>query len=114
MIFTFYKALGYDIGGSLVEDDIVDLARSLLSKAEEKGVNLVLPTDVILADDFNNDANSAIASVTEITGNWMGLDIGPDTLERFALEIEKSNTIVFNGPMGVSTNNRYAEILLHH
>lgn len=101
MIFTFYKALGYDIGGSLVEDDIVDLARSLLSKAEEKGVNLVLPTDVILADDFNNDANSAIASVTEISGNWMGLDIGPDTLERFALEIEKSNTIVFNGPMGV-------------
>jgi len=101
MIFTFYKALGYDIGGSLVENDIVDLAGSLLSKAEEKGVNLVLPTDVILADEFNNDANSAIARVTEISGDWMGLDIGPETLESFASEIEKSNTIVFNGPMGV-------------
>lgn len=101
MIFTFYKALGYDIGGSLVEDDIVELAGELLKKAEEKGVNLVLPTDVILADEFSNDANSAIAKVTDISGDWMGLDIGPETLEKFAEEIEKSNTIVFNGPMGV-------------
>lgn len=101
MIFTFYKALGYDIGASLVEDDIVDLASDLMKKAEEKGVNLVLPTDVVLADKFDNDANVAVAKASEISGDWMGLDVGPETLETFAKEIEKSNTIVFNGPMGV-------------
>ena len=101
MIFTFYKSLGYDIGSSLVEDDIVDLAGDLLKKAEKKGVKLVLPTDVILADKFDNDANTAIAKASEISGDWMGLDIGPETLKTFEEEIEKSNTIVFNGPMGV-------------
>lgn len=101
MIFTFYKALGYDIGASLVEDDIVDLAKDLMTKAKEKGVNLVLPTDVVLADKFSNDATSAIANASEISGDWMGLDIGPETIQLFANEIEKSNTIVFNGPMGV-------------
>lgn len=101
MIFTFYKALGYDIGKSLVEDDIVDLAADLLKKAEEKGVKLVLPTDVVLADKFDNDANTAIAKANEISGEWMGLDIGPETIALFEEEIGKSNTIVFNGPMGV-------------
>ncbi len=101
MIFTFYKALGYDIGQSLVEDDIVGLAADLIKKAEEKGVKLILPTDVVLADKFDNDANTAIAKANEISGDWMGLDIGPETLEVFAEEIAKSNTIVFNGPMGV-------------
>jgi phosphoglycerate kinase len=101
MIFTFYKALGYDIGASLVEDDIVELAGELIKKAEEKGVNLVLPTDVVLADKFDNDANTAIAKANEISGDWMGLDIGPETLKTFEEEIAKSNTIVFNGPMGV-------------
>jgi phosphoglycerate kinase len=101
MIFTFYKALGYDIGASLVEDDMVDLASELMQKAKEKGVNLVLPSDVILADKFDNSANTAIAKVSEISGDWMGLDIGPETVELFRKEIEKANTIVFNGPMGV-------------
>lgn len=101
MIFTFYKALGYDIGASLVEDDIVGLAGELMKKAEEKGVKLILPTDVVLADKFDNDANTAIAKANEISGDWMGLDIGPETMITFAEEIEKSNTIVFNGPMGV-------------
>lgn len=101
MIFTFYKALGYDIGKSLVEDDMVDLAKELMQKAEEKGVKLILPSDVVLADKFANDANTAIASVDNISGDWIGLDIGPDTIDTFAKEIEQSNTIVFNGPMGV-------------
>jgi phosphoglycerate kinase len=103
MIFTFYKALGYGIGKSLVEDDIVELAGELLKKAEAKGVKLVLPTDVVLADKFDNNANTAIANANEIANDsdWMGLDIGPETLKTFAEEIEKSNTIVFNGPMGV-------------
>lgn len=101
MIFTFYKALGYDIGASLVEEDMVKLAGDLMKKAEEKGVKLILPSDVVLADKFANDANTAVAKANEISGDWMGLDVGPETLQTFASEIEKSNTIVFNGPMGV-------------
>lgn len=99
MIFTFYKALGYDIGASLVEDDIVDLASTLMKKAEEMGVKLLLPTDVILADKFDNDANTAVAKVTEISGDWLGLDIGPETIEAFQKEIDECETIVWNGPM---------------
>jgi phosphoglycerate kinase len=101
MIFTFYKALGYNIGASLVEEDMVNLATQLMKKAEAKGVPLILPTDVVLADAFDNDANSAIASVKEISGDWRGLDIGPDTIKLFQTEIEKAKTIIWNGPMGV-------------
>jgi len=108
MIFTFYKAQGLDIGASLVEDDMVDLAKELMQKAEEKGVKLVLPSDVVLADKFANDANTAIASVDGISGEWMGLDIGPETIKAFAKEIEKCNTIVFNGPMGVFEMSNFA------
>ena len=101
MIFTFYKALGYDIGSSLVEDDIVELAGELMKKAEAKGVKLILPPDVIVADSFSNNANSAVSLANEISGEWMGLDIGPETLKLFEKEIAKSNTIVFNRPMVV-------------
>lgn len=101
MIFTFYKALGYDVGKSMVEEDMVELAGNLMKLAEEKGVKLILPPDVILADKFAEDANTAIAKSNEISGDWMGLDIGPETLEIFEEEIGKCNTIVFNGPMGV-------------
>ena len=97
MIFTFYKAKGLEIGASLVEDDMVDLANELMAKAEAKGVKLILPEDVILADKFDNDANTAVAPVTEISGEWMGLDIGPETIEMFGKEIEQANTIVWNG-----------------
>ena len=99
MIFTFYKALGYNIGSSLVEDDLVETAANLMKKAEEKGVKLLLPTDVVLADKFDNNANTAVAKVTEISGGWMGLDIGPETIEEFKKEIDECKTIVWNGPM---------------
>lgn len=108
MIFTFYKAMGYGIGASLVEEDMVGLASELMEKAESKGVNLVLPTDVVLADKFANDANTAIAKANEISGDWMGLDIGPDSIELFGEEIAKANTIVFNGPMGVFEMEAFA------
>ena len=101
MIFTFYKALGYNIGTSLVEDDMIELASRLMKMAEDKGVKMLLPSDVVVADKFDNDANSAIAKVTEITGDWRGLDIGPQTLAEFKKEIDAANTIVWNGPMGV-------------
>lgn len=101
MIFTFYRALGYKTGASMVEEDIIDLAGSLIKKAEEKGVKLLLPTDVVLAEKFDNDASTAIANVKEMDGDWMGLDIGPESLELFKKEIDAANTIVWNGPMGV-------------
>ncbi|KAL7463561.1 hypothetical protein ACHAXS_003921 [Conticribra weissflogii] len=101
MIFTFYKALGYNIGKSMVEEDYIELAGKLMKQAEEKGVKLLLPPDVVLADKFAEDATTAVAKANEISGDWMGLDVGPETLELFEEEIGKSNTIVFNGPMGV-------------
>mmetsp|Transcript_7931 Transcript_7931/g.16144 ORF Transcript_7931/g.16144 Transcript_7931/m.16144 type:complete len:444 (-) Transcript_7931:115-1446(-) len=101
MIFTFYKAMGYNIGKSMVEEDYVELAGKLMKQAEEKGIKLLLPPDVILADKFAEDATTAVAKANEISGDWMGLDVGPETLELFEKEIGKSNTIVFNGPMGV-------------
>mmetsp|Transcript_10865 Transcript_10865/g.25914 ORF Transcript_10865/g.25914 Transcript_10865/m.25914 type:complete len:440 (+) Transcript_10865:115-1434(+) len=109
MIFTFYKALGYNIGKSLVEDDMVELAASLMKKAEEKGVKMLLPTDVVLADAFENDANTAVAKVTDIDGDWMGLDIGPDSIAEFKKEIDECETIVWNGPMGVFELPNFAE-----
>ena len=101
MIFTFYRALGYDIGKSMVEDEYVELAGKLMKQAEERGVKLILPPDVVLADKFAIDANTAVAKCDEISGDWMGLDVGPETLDLFAKEIALCNTIVFNGPMGV-------------
>jgi phosphoglycerate kinase len=108
MIFTFYKALGYEIGASLVEEDMVALAGELMKKAAEKGVKLILPTDVVLADKFDNDSNTAIAKVTDIQDGWMGLDIGPETIATFKQEIEMANTIVWNGPMGVFEMSNFA------
>lgn len=101
MIFTFYKAMGYNIGKSMVEEDMVELADKLMKQAEAKGVKLVLPVDVVLADEFKADANTKIVKVTDIEDDWMGLDIGPESLDMFTTEIEKCNTIIFNGPMGV-------------
>ena len=95
MIFTFYKALGYDIGASLVEEDMVELAAKLMKMAEEKGVKLLLPSDVVLADAFDNNANTAVAKVTEISGDWRGLDIGPDTIKMFGEEIAAAETVVW-------------------
>merc|ERR1712071_197370 len=85
----------------MVEEDMVPLAAKLLKQAEAKGVNFVLPSDVVLADEFKADANTKVAKVTDMAGDWMGLDIGPESIKTFAEEIEKCNTIVFNGPMGV-------------
>ena len=95
MIFTFYKSMGYDIGASLVEEDMIELAGDLMKKAEAKGVKLVLPSDVVVADKFAEDANTAVAAVDSISGDWRGLDIGPDTLDTFAKEIADAGTIVW-------------------
>lgn len=101
MAYTFAKADGGNIGTSLVEMDKLDLATSLQQKAKEKGVKLFLPVDNVVADAFANDANTKIAKTGEIEANWMGLDIGPDSVEAFSKVIEESKTILWNGPMGV-------------
>jgi phosphoglycerate kinase len=101
MAYTFAKADGGNIGTSLVEADKLDLALSLVKKAKEKGVNLLLPVDNVIADAFSNDANTNVAKTGEIPDNWMGLDIGPETIALFSKVVEESKTILWNGPMGV-------------
>ncbi|BAS74789.1 Os01g0800266 [Oryza sativa Japonica Group] len=88
MIFTFYKAQGFPVGASLVEDDKLELATSLLAKAKEKGVSLMLPTDVIVADKFAPEANCQVVSASAIPDGWMGLDIGPDSVAAFSSALE--------------------------
>lgn len=101
MIFTFYKAQGLSIGSSMVEDDFVPMAKDLMEKAAAKGVKFFLPTDVVLAKEFKEDAESKVAAVTDIPDGWMGLDIGPDSVETFKKELSDCDTVVWNGPMGV-------------
>lgn len=101
MMFTFVKALGGQVGSSLVEEDLLDLARSILAKTKELGVTIHLAKDAVIADKFDNDANRQIVAADQIPSGWMGLDIGPEAAKDFAKVIEESKTILWNGPMGV-------------
>lgn len=101
MTYTFTKAQGGHIGNSLVEDDKLELALEILRKAEEKGVKIHLPVDSVVADSFSEDANTRIVAVNEIPEDWMGLDIGPQTVKKYGEVLENSKTILWNGPMGV-------------
>ncbi len=101
MAYTFAKALGGNIGGSLVEEDKLDLALQLIEKAKAKGVNLALPVDSVIADAFKNEANISIANNDSIPDGWMGLDIGENSIKTFKEIIGQSKTILWNGPMGV-------------
>ena len=109
MMFTFIKALGGKIGNSLVEDDLIETAREAIVKADELGVNIYLPVDAVIADKFDNDANTQIVKVSEIPDGWMGLDIGPETEKIFAEVIENSLTLLWNGPMGVFEMEKFAK-----
>ncbi len=108
MIFTFYKARGLSVGKSLVEEDKLELAKSLEAKAKEKGVDLLLPTDVVVADNFAADANSKTVSVESIPDGWMGLDIGPDSVKTFQKALSDCKAILWNGPMGVFEFDKFA------
>lgn len=101
MTYTFSLAEGGKIGKSISEPDKVALAKELIQKAKEKGVNLIMPVDNICADDFNNNANRQIVNRGEIPDGWEGLDIGPESIKLFQDVIAKSKTILWNGPMGV-------------
>ncbi|KAK7817081.1 phosphoglycerate kinase, cytosolic [Quercus suber] len=108
MIFTFYKAQGHSVGSSLVEEDKLDLATSLLEKAKSKGVALLLPTDVVIADKFAADANSKVVPASGIPDGWMGLDIGPDSIKTFNESLDTTKTVIWNGPMGVFEFEKFA------
>jgi len=101
MTFTFIKAQGGEIGSSLVEDEQLSLALDLLKKAKEMGVQIHLPVDAVIADKFAADASTQITAVNAIPSGWMGLDIGPKTIEEFSKTINSCKTILWNGPMGV-------------
>lgn len=101
MSYTFSKAKGGSIGKSLLEADKLNLTRELEKKAKDKGVNLILPLDTVIADDFDKDANKKTVPAGQIPEDWQGLDIGPETIKLFSETIEKSKTILWNGPMGV-------------
>ncbi len=101
MAYTFLKAQGYEIGQSLLEEDKMDLALSLLQKSKDKNVKLLLPVDIVIAKEFKNDTEIATVSIDSIPEDMMGLDIGPESLDLFVKEIENAKTIIWNGPSGV-------------
>jgi phosphoglycerate kinase len=109
MSYTFFKAMGGQIGNSLLEQDKLDLAKELLQKAQAKGVNLLLPTDSVIADAFSNEAHTQEADNMQIPDGWMGLDIGTKARKKFAEIIENSQTILWNGPMGVFEMPNFAK-----
>lgn len=109
MAYTFYKALGGNIGNSLCEEDKLDLAKALLEKAKSKGVQFVLPTDSIIADKFDKDANTGVADSNNIPAGWMGLDIGINATEQYSKIIKSSKTILWNGPMGVFEMEKFSQ-----
>jgi phosphoglycerate kinase len=101
MMFTFIKAMGGKTGNSLVENDLLEVARESVKKAKELGTNLYLPVDTVIADKFANEAQKKICHADEVPDGWMGLDIGPETCRIFSEIIKRSRTILWNGPMGV-------------
>lgn len=109
MAYTFFKAMGGQIGNSLVEEEKLDLAKSLIAKAKEKNVELLLPIDSIVADTFSNEANRREAKNHAIPEGWMGLDIGPEASKVFGDAVRNSKTILWNGPMGVFEMENFAK-----
>ncbi|MGI6036964.1 MAG: phosphoglycerate kinase [Limnochordia bacterium] len=101
MAYTFLKAQGYEIGTSLLDESHLDLAGRLLEDAAQQGVELLLPEDIVVAEKFAADADHRVVSAKEMPADWMGLDIGPQTREKFAQVIRAARTVMWNGPMGV-------------
>ncbi len=108
MAYTFFKSMGYNVGKSICEEDKLELAQSLIKKAEEKNVKLLLPIDNVVADEFSPDANTKIVSSNEIPEGWEGLDIGPKTVELFEKELKNAKTIIWNGPLGLFEYEKFA------
>jgi phosphoglycerate kinase len=109
MAFTFLKAQGYEVGKSLVEDDLIPDAKEIMQKAQELGVKLYLPVDIVAAEAFDADAIAKHVTAQEIPSEWMGLDIGPATAQLFRFALSDANTILWNGPMGVYEMEKFAK-----
>ncbi len=109
MAYTFYKAQGHHIGTSICEEDKLDLATNLLKKAEEKGVKLLLPVDNHVSSEYSNEGEDRFVESTEIPEGFMGLDIGPKTIELFKNAIKGAKTVLWNGPLGVTEFSKFAE-----
>lgn len=107
MMFTFIKALGGNIGNSIVEEELIELAKNTIEGAKMMGVNMYLPVDAVIADQFSNEANILTSKADDIPEDWMGLDIGNETAEVFSDVIRKSETILWNGPMGVFEMSKF-------
>ena len=101
MVFTFLKAKGLNVGTSLVEDDFLETAKAVIAKAEAGGKELILPSDVVVADNFAPDANTQIVKADAIPDGWMGLDNGPEANKEIAAALADCRTVIWNGPMGV-------------
>ncbi|MGA4718716.1 phosphoglycerate kinase [Fictibacillus nanhaiensis] len=106
--YTFIKALGHDVGKSLLEEDKIETARGFMEKAKEKGVNFLIAEDVLVADDFSKDANTKVVAIDSIPSDWEGLDIGTKTIEKYVKVIKESKLVIWNGPMGVFEIDAFA------
>ncbi|MFS0636560.1 phosphoglycerate kinase [Mesobacillus foraminis] len=109
LAYTFVKSQGHEIGKSLLEEDKIDLAKSYIEKAKEKGVNFYMPVDVVVADDFGEQANTEVVAIEEIPADWEALDIGPKTREIYKDVIQNSKLVIWNGPMGVFELDKFAQ-----
>ena len=107
MAFTFFKSMGYNIGNSICEDDKIEEAKSILEKAKNAGVKIVLPQDVRISTEFSNDTQDTLVNSNEIPDGYQGLDIGPKTSEEFANVLKDAKTILWNGPLGVCEFSKY-------
>ena len=108
MVYTFLAAMGYGVGSSLLEPDLVEQCRGYIAQAQAVGVDLVLPTDIVVADRFASDAESTVVSVDAIPNDWMGLDIGPESAQTFGGALSDAATVFWNGPMGVFEFDAFA------
>ena len=108
MAYTFFKAQGYGVGNSLCELDKLDLAKSLMEKAKNKGVKLLLPVDTKIGKEFKPDTESKTVAWTDIPDEWEGFDIGEKTIEMFSNELKTAKTVIWNGPVGLFEFDQFA------
>ena len=101
MCFTFLAANGHSVGASLLEEDQIANVKDILARAKQNGVEIIIPQDIVVADKFAADAQTKIVSATQIPDGWLGLDIGPKTIDEFSNALADAKTVVWNGPMGV-------------
>lgn len=108
MAYTFFKAMGKEVGKSLCEPDYLEEARKVMAAAEKSTTRIMLPVDILVADDFSETANTNVVDIDSIPADWEGVDIGPKTIENFSAVVKEAKTVVWNGPMGVFEINKFA------